>query len=141
MKRKLLISGIIVVIISALLAVFCFGTNCAKKYTVSFDSNGGTAIESQQVQAGKTATEPEIPQKEHYTFAGWYLDEVLYSFNEEVKSDITLKAKWNKAIYNIVYDTDGGVAVESDTAEYGTNLIDFTLEEVNLAIFNIEEME
>ena len=65
-------------------------------YTVTFDSNGGTAVDPQTVKEGKTATAPEAPTTETtgVVFGGWYNGEVLYDFATPVTGDITLTAKW-----------------------------------------------
>lgn len=88
-----------------LACLFLTGCGCSKKeeFTVTFDSNGGTTVESQIVEKGDTATRPEDPTRDGYSFEGWYLDledEEEYDFNEEVVEDITLEAKWS--------DTTGG---------------------------------
>lgn len=69
-------------------------------YTVTFDSNGGSAVESQQVKAGECAVEPSEPTKDGYTFGDWYSDSGLtsaYSFETPITKDITVYAKWNDA--------------------------------------------
>lgn len=63
-------------------------------YTVSFDSDGGTPVESQLVIRGETASNPGEPTRSLYTFKGWYLDGTLYDFSKPVLSDLTLTAKW-----------------------------------------------
>ena len=64
-------------------------------YTVTFDSAGGTAVESQQVAYGSTATEPEEPTRSSYTFVGWLLDGARFSFATPITGDITLVADWS----------------------------------------------
>jgi len=64
-------------------------------HTVTFDTDGGNAIEAQTVVDGKAAVAPVVPTKEGYTFAGWYLDGSAYDFETPVTADITLVAKWN----------------------------------------------
>lgn len=64
---------------------------------VIFDSDGGTTVDPQVVENGKTATKPEAPVKEGFRFIGWYLDDKLYDFNNEVTESITLKARWEEA--------------------------------------------
>ena len=64
------------------------------KYTVSFDSAGGTAVESQTVVYGEKVKQPEVPEKEGHTFLGWYQGENLFDFNTEIKENISLTAKW-----------------------------------------------
>lgn len=73
------------------------------KYTVTFNSDGGTLIDSQKVIKGEKATEPTIPIKEGYTFVGWFMGEEKWSFiGYSVTEDITLVAKWIEDIdFNI----------------------------------------
>ena len=63
-------------------------------HKVTFNSDGGSAVAPQFIQAGYTATEPADPTKEGCTFEGWYLDGVEYDFATEVTKPITLTAKW-----------------------------------------------
>ena len=69
----------------------------AASYTVSFDSKGGSAVDSQTVASGETAVKPADPTIDVYTFIGWYSDEALtsvYNFDTPVTGNITLYAKW-----------------------------------------------
>ncbi len=70
-------------------------------YTVDFESNGGSEVESQKVEEGGKVEVPADPTKENYIFGGWYKEETLeniYSFETEtVTSDITLYAGWDSA--------------------------------------------
>lgn len=66
-------------------------------YTVTFDSNGGSAVASQTVAAGTTVAQPTDPTREGYYFLGWYSDSELtdvYEFSTPVTADITLYAQW-----------------------------------------------
>lgn len=68
------------------------------EYTVEFDSNGGSAVQSQTVEAGEKATEPTQPTKTGYTFDAWYKEAQFineWDFDTDtVTSNITLYAKW-----------------------------------------------
>ncbi|MBE7089782.1 MAG: hypothetical protein E7362_03150 [Clostridiales bacterium] len=67
-------------------------------YDVTFDSNGGTAVDSQAVIFGEKATAPtEAPTRAGFDFAGWYLNGEAYDFDAVLSSDITLVAKWTLA--------------------------------------------
>ncbi|WP_169834459.1 InlB B-repeat-containing protein [Paenibacillus donghaensis] len=70
----------------------------ANTYTISFNSNGGLPVDSQNVTYSAFATEPKAPIKAGYTFAGWYVDSNLTTkFNfttTAITSDVTLFAKW-----------------------------------------------
>ena len=69
-------------------------------YTVTFNSNGGSAVSSITVSSGNTVTKPNDPSKYGYTFDGWYMDSELtqvFRFGEngdKVTGNITLYAKW-----------------------------------------------
>ena len=65
--------------------------------TVTFDSNGGTAVEAQTVSRNGTVTRPEGIRREGYQFAGWYRDPgftASYDFTKPVTGNLTLYAKW-----------------------------------------------
>lgn len=62
--------------------------------TVTFDSDGGTAVDAQVVAYGGTAAAPDAPTKDEHAFDGWYSGETLYIFATAVKEDITLTAHW-----------------------------------------------
>ena len=68
-------------------------------YTVTFDTDGGTEIAAQSVQAGDTAYRPADPAKDGYTFAGWYTDKEYsteFIFSEPVNKAMTVYAKWEE---------------------------------------------
>ena len=89
-----------------------FYVNELETYTVTFDSDGGSAVAAQTVEDGKTATKPADPTKEGYTFKGWYLGSTAYDFSKPVTGNITLTAKWEKVVapttYTITFDPNGG---------------------------------
>ena len=65
-------------------------------YTVTFQSNGGSEVESQQVEEDRSANEPPVPIREGYRFTGWYLNGEPYNFYHPVTGDITLEAMWEE---------------------------------------------
>ena len=88
-------------------------------HKVTFDSNGGSEVETQTVEHGKTATKPADPTKEGYTFIGWFNGEAEYDFNAAVTADVKLTAKWQIKTYTVSFNTDGGSTVASQTVEHG----------------------
>lgn len=68
--------------------------NQEKIYTVTFDSNGGSKIQSQKILEGTKATRPQDPAKENSSFIDWYLEDSPYDFDTIVQKDITLIAQW-----------------------------------------------
>ena len=95
---------------------------CNQRYTVTFDSNGGTAIDSVTVNKGDLVSEPTYPTKEGYTFDGWYKDDNLWDFENKVYSDLTLISKWSLNTYTITIDTDGGMPIEPLSFKYGEEI-------------------
>ena len=77
-----------------------YGEWALNQYTVKFDSNGGSAVDSQDVQYNGKASEPTDPTKNNYTFGGWYLNGEEYDFSAPVTKDITLVAHWNPKSYD-----------------------------------------
>ena len=67
-----------------------------KVFKVTFNTNGGDTIEPVEVEEGKKVKKPTDPVRSGYTFIGWFTKEGEYDFNEEVFSNITLKAEWEK---------------------------------------------
>lgn len=75
-------------------------------YTVTFDTNGGSDIASQNVDYNSVITRPNDPIKTNsdttiFTFAGWYSDSGLttpYNFATKITSNITIYAKWNEKL-------------------------------------------
>ena len=75
------------------------GSGRTKRYTVSFNTNGGNKITSQTVAKANSVKEPTAPIKENFEFAGWYTDKELttkYDFTEKVTKSFTLYAKWTE---------------------------------------------
>ena len=56
----------------------------------------GSDVLSFTVKDGETVRKPKDPVKKGFTFKGWTLDGATYGFNEAVRRDIVLKAKWEK---------------------------------------------
>ncbi len=71
-------------------------TSSVATYTVTFNTNGGTAIAPQTVNNGAIPTKPADPVKSGYKFSGWYLDsgfKTAYNFGNALNRDVTLYAK------------------------------------------------
>lgn len=66
-------------------------------YTITFETNGGSAIAPITVAKGSTAQKPIAPTKSGVAFDNWYKEAALttvYDFNTAVNADMTLYAKW-----------------------------------------------
>ena len=58
--------------------------NVVTKYNVTFDSNGGNNVDSQELEENGLVTKPANPTKNKYTFLGWYLKDELFDFNTKI---------------------------------------------------------
>ncbi len=90
-----------------------------EKFTVTFNTNGGSVVNVQTVIKGAKATKPADPTKEGYAFVEWQLNGKTYNFNTVVTSNITLTAKWNQQKYTVTFNSNGGSAVSSQTINSG----------------------
>jgi len=69
--------------------------NNSQTFTVTFDSNGGTSVPSQQVKRLDKVIKPEDPIKNGYMFDGWYIGNERWVFSGyNVTDDITLTAQY-----------------------------------------------
>ena len=97
-------------------------------HTVTFNSNGGSAVQSQTVEDGSAAIAPADPVKTGFTFKGWYLNGQLYSFATPVTADIILTASWMEntvpAVSRTVsFNVDGGsIAIQNMTVDDGASI-------------------
>ena len=69
-------------------------------YTITFDTQGGSVVDSQTVAHGEKAVRPADPERNGSTFGGWYTDGDCtdgneYDFATPVTENITLYAKWS----------------------------------------------
>ncbi len=92
-------------------------------YTVTFNSDGGSKVETQTVQAGEKAIRPKDPTKDNASFTGWYNgnSSTPYNFNDPVSSDLSLTAHWENTSYSITaksstwtQGTGAGLSFETD---------------------------
>lgn len=88
----------------------------SKSFTVTFDSQGGTAVPAVEVEEDALVTEPTAPTREGvdgkaYSFTGWFTDEAAtsaFDFETPITEDVTLYAGWT---LNVV------VSFETKTSE------------------------
>ena len=85
-------------------------------YTITFDTNGGSAIAPITQDYGTNITAPANPTREGYTFMGW--DKAIPATMPA--ENMTVTAQWEINQYTITFDTAGGSTVAPITQDYGT---------------------
>lgn len=115
-----------------------------KKYTVTFDANGGvftvegqtktqehaTASHGERLASATLTAQENAASKTGHNSAGWYTDAACTTkFDEEkpITSDMTLYMKWEPMRYDITFDAGNGwwgddttTHLKTDKADYGT---------------------
>ena len=88
------------------------------KYTITFDTNGGSEIAPITQDYETAITAPDNPTRKGYTFKGWdkEIPETMPAEN------ITVKAQWEINQYTITFDTNGGSEIAPITQDYGTKI-------------------
>ena len=88
------------------------------KYTITFDTNGGSEIAPITQDYGTKITAPDNPTRKGYTFKGWdkEIPETMPAEN------ITVKAQWEINQYTITFDANGGSEIAPITQDYGTEI-------------------
>ena len=88
------------------------------RYTITFDTAGGSEIAPITQDYGTNITAPANPTRKGYTFKGWdkEIPETMPAEN------ITVKAQWEINRYTITFDTAGGSDIAPITQDYGTNI-------------------
>ena len=98
MKRNLMFLMVVTMIMATLFVSCDEAPPAPELFTVTFDSNGGSAVASQQVERGKCAQQPKDPVKDGYEFVNWNLNGKAYDFAAPITKSITLKAVWKAEI-------------------------------------------
>lgn len=99
----------------------------ANTHTVTFDSNGGSAVGNlTNVTHGNTITAPTPPTRLGYVFAGWYKEPALtnaWNFaTDTVTSATTLYARWQIIVYTLSYSAGANgsiIGATSQSVNYG----------------------
>lgn len=122
---KKLISMLFMAVLAVLTMTGCDDEETVlQKYTVTFNSQGGSEVASQAVYAGEKIVKPANPTKEKEYFVDWYKEAEctnVWDFeNETVSQDITLYAKWTSIAYTVTFETNGGSAIEAQLVPEGT---------------------
>ena len=131
-KQILIIIGSVIVAIILIIIFILIAYKKPITYSVTFDTNGGTSVDTQIVNKDDTVTKPDDPEKDGYVFDKWTYLGKTYDFSQKVVSDIELVAQWTKLdedleTFNVKFNTDGGstitnkIVIKGNKVEKPTN--------------------
>ena len=108
------------------------------KNTVTFEPNGGSAVDIQIVVQGDCATQPSNPTRTGYNFQGWKYAGDDFDFSTPVTQDIVLEADWTPIEYTISYDLDGGTIATANPTTYTIETETFELNNPTKTLWNFK---
>lgn len=127
-KRNIaiMVAVLAVLIIAATTIILLSRKEKKVEYTISFNSDGGSAVNSITALEGTVVKLPEDPTKEGYNFLHWENDEGK-PVSEElvVEKNVLLVAIWvekDKEICKVTFDTDGGTTITPVSVVKGEKL-------------------
>ncbi|MDD4210980.1 MAG: InlB B-repeat-containing protein [Clostridia bacterium] len=91
-------------------------------FTITFNSDGGSNVNSIRQESGTAISQPANPTKEGYTFDCWTLNGNTYTFTTMPAANITLIASWQVNQYTIAFNSNGGSTVSPITQDFGTSV-------------------
>ena len=128
-KKNLLIS-VFILSLSIICSLLLFSGCNNNTFSVSFDSNGGSIVQTQTLKKGDKIEDPKC-EKLGYTLDGWYLNgEKLDLQDYNVTQSIKLYAVWNINNYCINY-----INVSDDVIN--NNPVSYTIEDDNIRLNSI----
>jgi uncharacterized repeat protein (TIGR02543 family) len=92
-------------------------------YTITFNSNGGTTLNSISQDYDSIINLPTNPTREGHTFIGWFEDvnlSIAFELENIPSRNVTLYAKWQINQYTITFDSNRGSEVESITQDFAS---------------------
>lgn len=97
-------------------------------YNVTFLLNDGSvgAYEMQNVIANRRAVEPTPPEKEQFTFTGWYTEPQCinkFNFSQKIKANLSIYAGWK------MNDSDAPISGEGSGGGTIYSITDFKIED------------
>jgi uncharacterized repeat protein (TIGR02543 family) len=98
------------------------------KYAITFDTHGGSVVDTIAGYAGETVAQPPDPSRTGYGFTGWFSAAsggTRYAWPRVLNSNLTMHAQWwdsskpPPARYTITFDSGGGSAMEAIAGNAG----------------------
>ena len=132
MLKKL--TAILLVLSMVLALAACGGgqSNGKETVTVTFDTDGGDAVASQNIEKGSAVVKPGTPKKAGFIFDKWTLNGAEYQFGSAVNENITLKAVWIDPNSGNSGNGSGGSGGSGSSGQTSSSFKAVTKEELNV---------
>ena len=95
-------------------------------YTITFDSHGGSTVQSITMYGEGTVEKPADPVKANQIFTGWFSAAsggTKYTWPYTLNASVTMHAQWRtKEQYTITFNSHEGSTVQSITQAEGTQV-------------------
>ena len=131
---------LIIIVIASMFLGWLFTTLMDNTCDVTFSVGNGKNIVV-KVEKDNGVVRPADPEKEGYTFEGWYYDGVKFDFSTPVTKDMTITAIWSEngasvlptpsdrptaMTYAVIFDSKDGSEVATQTVEENATLTEPT---------------
>ncbi len=105
-------------ILTLILLLICLTACKTKTYTVTFETDEGTVLESFEIKKGSTIEDINPPEKEGYIFVKWLKEGIEYDEDTPITDDITLTAIWIETPelakqYTVTFNIDGTIKTKT----------------------------
>jgi len=100
----------------------------ANTLTVSYDSQGGSAIAAGSTTTGSSvAASPGTPTRAGYGFNGWFAassggTQISFPYTHNQTANFTLYAQWSANTLTVSYDSQGGSAIAAGSTTTGSSV-------------------
>lgn len=120
-KKPFLLGTTILVGILVFISVLSIVTSAIDKATavyvdVTFNTNGGTIINSAKVRKGRKLDKNLKTEKAGFEFKGWEYEGEIFDITKPIKKDMMLHAKWEKTgatlVHTVTFETYGGTTID-----------------------------
>lgn len=129
-EKRFIMYGITLIIVLVIAVIITMLLKDKKEitYSIIFNTEGGSLVETQVVDEGDMVKKPNDPVKVGYTFIGWMNLGEIYDFSSEVKSNLTLIAKWQEIendieTFVVKFESDSGTTIPNQVIKKGELVI------------------
>jgi len=91
---------------------------------ITFDSKGGSPVDTISGTAGSPVSAPAEPTKEGHTFINWFIPGEVdpYVFTVMPSADVNLEARWTVNKYTVTYETNGGNVIAAEDLDFDSTI-------------------